>query len=262
MILAIAVVLVSALALSVRLFLARWARFMERSVEEIGPFLTMVNDYADEIELRLDPRWQRELGGPSGPGYRDAVHRAIRFLKEMVGRERQNVLVLNEYARTEHSDTLRLARAAAAGLQQMRAEQRQMQRELQRAPQPAGAEGDWAAGPDATPEQLIELEQAILVEIEHREMTLRHLEALKNFIALSGWLLSAMRWPLWKLTVCSLVPYEKWPLVPVPRLASFGRSGEIHLTEAFKNVKTAGMELIDLLHPCAGVLRDEIESQM
>jgi len=262
MILALTVVLVIAVfALPVLFFVLRHPRFMGRSIDEVAPYLVMVNDYAEEIDLRLDPKWQEELKDQPGSLYRDRVRRNIRFVGEMFERKRENVEVLNELARTEYFDHSGLYRMTAARLNQLKADHRRMQSELEDLREPADADGEGEA-PLSDVTWLMELEESIDTETAYCEEILGHLDALKAYISLSGRLLSALYWPVLKLRLCSLIPYDKWTLIPIPRLASFSHSRGIDLQEGYKTVKSGALDLINRLYPGAEIIRQEIESQV
>ena len=245
------------------LFLFFLLRCTERSIDEVAPYLVMVNDYVEEIDRHLDPKWQEELRDQPEGAYRADVCRSVRVLSEFFERKRKNVRVLNEFAETEYFDLSRVSLLATARLNQLKAEYLQMQSELERWPEPADADSDGDAPfPNATRQQHRELEQAIELETIYCETTLRHLDALRAFISQSGWLLSAMNWPILKLRLCSLIPYDRWTWIREPRLASFAYSRGIHLPQLYRNTKSAALDLIALLYPCAKTIRLEIQSQM
>jgi hypothetical protein len=261
MIVLLSLVLCAVIALLVLFLVLRQPRYLGRSIDDVTPYLVMVKEFMEDIDLYLDPRWQEEL--KEHPLYRLEIRRTLRILTEMFERKRQNVRVLNEFAETEYFDLQELSRVNTAKLRQLRAEHMRLQRDLEDAPKKNVLLDDRAgAFPDAIRQQLRECAEAIKDETMYCEWTHRRLETLREFISGSGTFVSAMRRPIVKMRFCNMIPYDKWTCIREPRLASFAYSRGIYLPGAYKSTKTECIDLINQLYPAAEVIRMEIQSQL
>jgi hypothetical protein len=251
-------------ALMIMFALSRHPGFRGRSIEEVAHYLIQVREYLPELEANLDPKRQPELQEQCGDAYRAEIASLVRCYKEFLRRMRRNVGVLCEFAETERFDLNKACRAAIWSLTVAKAGHANLSR-LERLPEREDFEEIEEIEEDdnhVTAQQIADSEAIVNTESEHLAALRHRARAAASFMRASNRCHAALGLPLLRATLWDMVPFAKLTFLPVPKLASFGTSGDVYVPEKYREVKAAAVELIALLYPAAEEIRREIEAQM